>query len=108
MASTPGGNGLRVETDPVLAAANEFRSIADQLRDGLQQLVASANEVVDGSWRGDAARAFSLEWDEFHDAAKAIVDDADTIADLVAYSMKTYDGQDETSAAMVRAVWAGR
>ena len=108
MASTPSGNALHIETDPILAAANEFRSIADRLRDGLQQLVGSANEVVDGSWRGDAAKAFSREWDEFHDAAKSIVEDADTIANLVAYSMKTYDGQDEASAAMVRAVWSGR
>lgn len=100
-----GDNWLRVETDAVLAAAAEFRSIADERTDGLGRLVSEANAVVDGSWRGQAAAAFDREWDEFHDAAKAIVDDADTIADLVAYSAKIYGQQDDTSAEVLRAVW---
>jgi WXG100 family type VII secretion target len=106
--SGSGGDRLRIETNPVLAAANEFRAIAEDLRNGLQQLISSANEVVDGSWRGEAAKAFNREWDEFHRAANAVVEDADNIADLVAYSAKTYDSQDESSAAVLRSVWSGR
>jgi WXG100 family type VII secretion target len=80
VAATPRGGGeLHIESDAVLAAADEFRSIADTVREGLQQLVSSANDVVDGSWRREAASAFNREWDEFRDAAKAIVEDADTI-----------------------------
>ncbi|MDV3215713.1 WXG100 family type VII secretion target [Mycobacterium avium] len=100
-----GGDGLRVEADPVMAAVGEFRSIADELRDGLRQLVSEANEVVDGSWRGEAASAFNREWDEFHDAAKAIVADADTIADLVAHSVNLYVSEDETSAGSSPGKW---
>jgi len=105
--STIGDDGLRIETDSVIAAANEFRSIADELREGLRQLVAAANDVVDGSWRGEAATAFRTDWDDFHDAAKAIVADADTIADLVAFSVKAYVADDDSSAAALRSVWTG-
>ena len=47
-----GGARLRIETEPVKAAADEFRTIADELREELRQLVASVDDVVEGSWRG--------------------------------------------------------
>ncbi|MBS9534037.1 WXG100 family type VII secretion target [Mycobacterium sp. M1] len=105
MADATGGGVLRVEADSVLAAVGEFRSIADELADGLGQLVCAADSVLGISWRGAAASAFDRDWVEFHDAAKAVVGDADTIADLVAYSVQVYGEQDETSAAVVRSVW---
>ena len=75
-----GGARLRIETEPVKAAADEFRTIADELREELRQLVASVDDVVEGSWRGEAARMFGRDWDEFRAAATNIVDDADEIA----------------------------
>lgn len=102
-----GGGELRIETDSVLDAVSEFRTIADDLREGLRQLVSSAEEVIDGSWRGAAATAFSSEWSEFRDAAHAIVEDAEVIADLVAISVTQYAGSDADSAAMLKATWAG-
>jgi WXG100 family type VII secretion target len=103
-----GQSNLRIETDPVLAAVDQFRTIADDLRQGLQRLVGSANDVVGASWRGEASSAFRREWDDFEDAAKAIVEDADTIADLVTYSVNAYVAEDKTSAAVLRSVWVNR
>lgn len=100
-----GGDGLRIEEDPVRGAADELGTIAQELRTGLQQLISAANDVVDASWRGEAAAAFRSEWEDFHDSAKTIVEDADTIADLVAYSVKVYAAEDESNAALVRSVW---
>jgi WXG100 family type VII secretion target len=99
------GDGLRIETDAVSAAVGEFRSIANELRDGLRQVVTAADEVVDASWRGEAASAFRVEWDEFRESAQSIVEDADAIADLVAYSVKAYVAEDDSSAAVLRSVW---
>jgi len=58
--------------------------------------------------RGEASSAFRREWDDFEDAAKAIVEDADTIADLVTYSVNAYVAEDKTSAAVLRSVWVNR
>jgi WXG100 family type VII secretion target len=107
--STPGGgdDGLRVDTDTLMSASDQLRSIADDLRDGLSRLMSDADDVVEGSWAGEAATAFAREWDEFRDAAQAIVEDADVIADLVALSMKHYVGRDADGAAMLRSTWLG-
>ena len=67
--------------------------------------MTSVNDVVEANWRGDAAAAFRREWGDFHDAAKTIVDSADKIADLVSHSMRIYDAEDHSSAALIRSVW---
>ncbi|MGY1990399.1 WXG100 family type VII secretion target [Mycolicibacterium fortuitum] len=105
MESHASSEGLRVDTDPVITAAIQFYSIAEDLREGLRQVTTSINDVVEANWRGEAAAAFRREWDDFHDAAKTIVDSADKIADLVSHSMRIYDAEDSSSAALVRSVW---
>lgn len=101
----PGGDGLRVSTDAVEDLAAQFKSIADDLRAELERLAGAAEQVLDASWRGSAARAFTSEWDEFHDNARKVVDDADVIADLVALSMRQYVDSDEAGAAALRTAW---
>lgn len=103
--TSSGGDGVRVDTDAVQDLAMQFKSIADDLRTELERLVAAAEQVRDASWRGSAAQAFNGEWDEFHDNAKNIVDDADVIADLIALSMREYVGTDEAGAAALRSAW---
>ncbi len=103
-----GGARLRIETEPVKAAADEFRTIADELREELRQLVASVDDVVEGSWRGEAARMFGRDWDEFRAAATKIVDDADEIAIRVVQSVEAYAAQDERGGSIVRSAWDGR
>lgn len=100
-----GGDGLRIEEDPVKAAAEELDAIAAELREGMRQVVAAANDVVDASWRGEAASAFRREFEDFHDAAKSIIDDAETIAGLVGYSVNVFASEDSSSAAVLRSVW---
>lgn len=105
-AMTPsGGDGLRVSTDAVQDLAAQFKSIADDLRAELELLAGAAEQVLDTSWRGSAARAFTGEWDEFHDNARKIVEDADVIADLVALSMRQYVDSDQAGTASLRAAW---
>jgi WXG100 family type VII secretion target len=103
-----GGARLRIETEPVKAAADEFRTIADELREELRQLVASVDDVVEGSWRGEAARMFGRDWDEFRAAATNIVDDADEIAIRVVQSVAAYAAQDERGGSIVRSAWDER
>lgn len=105
MDSHAGIDRLRVDTDPVATAVHQFYSIAEDLREGLRQVTTSINDVVEANWRGEAAAAFRREWDDFHDAAEAIVDSADKIADLVSHSMRIYDAEDSSSAALVRSAW---
>ena len=103
-----GGARLRIETEPVKAAADEFRTIADELREELRQLVASVDDVVEGSWRGEAVRMFGRDWDEFRAAATNIVDDADEIAIRVVQSVEAYAAQDERGGSIVRSAWDER
>ncbi len=103
-----GGTRLRIETEPVKAAADEFRTIADELREELRQLVASVDDVVEGSWRGEAARMFGRNWDDFRASAAKVVDDADEIANRVAQSVNAYAAQDEHSGSVVRSAWDER
>lgn len=67
--------------------------------------MSSVNDVVEANWRGDAAASFRREWDDFHDAAKTVVDSAEQIADLVSHNMRIYAAEDNSSAALVRSVW---
>lgn len=99
---------LRIETEPVKAAADEFRTIADELREELRQLVASVDDVVEGSWRGEAARMFGRDWDHFRASAAKVVEDADEIANRVAQSVNAYVGQDEHNASAVLSAWDAR
>lgn len=109
VASVAGGSGgqeLRVHTDTLGSASDQLQSIADELRDGLRRLVSQAERVIEGTWRGEAATAFSKEWDEFREAAESIVEDADVIAGLVSLSVTHYVNDDDTSAEMLRATWS--
>jgi uncharacterized protein YukE len=69
---------------------------------------SSARPMMWSAHRGEASSAFRREWDDFEDAAKAIVEDADTIADLVTYSVNAYVAEDKSSAAVLRSVWVNR
>lgn len=100
-----GGMELRIETDSVAMAAEQFRSIADELHEGFHKLLSSVDEVVEGSWRGEAARAFGRDWDDFRRSAAKVVEDAGEIAERVALSVQSYTAQDEYSAAIVRDAW---
>lgn len=102
MADT-GGGMLRIDSDPVRAAAAEFRAIADELREGFRQLVSSVDEIVEGSWRGEAAPTFGRDWDDFRSSAAKVVEDAEEIANRVAVSVEAYVAQDGNSAAILRA-----
>jgi uncharacterized protein YukE len=75
------------------------------LREGFDQLLTSVDDVVEGSWRGEAARMFGRDWDDYRRAAAKVVNDADEIAQRVAMSVNAYVAQDEHSASVVRAAW---
>jgi len=102
------GGELHIEADSVLAAANEFRLIADELSEGFSRLVSSVDSVVETSWRGAAANMFGRDWDEFRGAAEKVVQDADEIATRVALSVNAYAAEDELGAAIVRRTWIDR
>lgn len=85
-----GSGALRVQPEALFRGAQELDDIAGELQNALRRLQSDVDSVVGVSWSGKASSVYAQHWSEFLSNAQEIIEDAQTIGQLVSYSAETY------------------
>jgi WXG100 family type VII secretion target len=93
----PGGDQTSVDAEAVRVSVGQLSDVREELEDGLRATTRAVHDLIEGVWKGEASGKFSDNFETFVDAAAKILQDANSIEELVVSSMNTYERTDRSS-----------
>jgi WXG100 family type VII secretion target len=92
---------LQVTPAELSQAAEELRTVAEELRAGMASLDDEVSGVVGGSWSGAASSAFDAVWREWHEGAAHVMDGLTTMSGLLDEAASGYSSSDTAGADVI-------
>lgn len=98
------GDELLLDSAAISAATNSLTSINQSLESGLRSVVTDIEQLLQGSWSGQAADSFRTLYEEGRKSFEQLMTDASSIMAAVPTVVDTLTGSDNTHAGDLRNV----